>query len=209
MAKKSQQMDADAIREIQEQLTDEAAEKTADLGEVEKSDREKLVEKQTQQDITTGQHPQQGASESLSMGQEIARGLVEGLKGTGLGQVGPGIQRTYGEVTGKSHEIKSGDVVGYFPLRGGKGYYQGGWFKISDDETTSQTMNLKAVAQDRVMYDEGQGVLYHDLKFSVVERFSVHFGRMERRTISDARKHARDQAAKRKKKNRSNLVGVD
>jgi len=165
--------DKDALTE---RFSKEALDKTADSG-ITKDSTERLVDPVAKVDVTLLNHPTDGKKNELSMGQEIAQGLIAGLKESGFNQQQQdSLRPIYGQLTGNVTSLRPGDTVGYFPLRGGKNRYRGGWFKVPADTKVDLNMTILAAVKSPVSYDDGQGVLYHDLKFVVATRWSDHDG---------------------------------
>lgn len=165
---------------LADKLNQRALNETADAGGVLKNDAERLVEAQTGVEVTKLQHPTDAKrNDSASLGEEIARGLVEGLKNTvGFGGPrGPANRVDFGTTTGKRVTVRVGARVGYFPYRGGHGPSQGGWFLISESEkVVDSQMTRIAVSQQEATYDEGRGILYHDFRRTDLQSWSEHIG---------------------------------
>lgn len=165
---------------LAERLNQRALNETADAGGVKKDESERLVEEQTGVEVTKLQHPTDANRNDVnSLGAEIARGLVEGLKNTvGFGAPrGPSNRVDHGTTTGNRVTVKAGARVGYFPYRGGHGPSQGGWFLISESEkVVDSQMTRIAISQQETSYDEGRGILYHDLRRTDLQSWSEHIG---------------------------------
>ena len=128
--------------------------------EIATNDRERIVDTRTNSDITG------------SYGGEIGREIAEAIKaGLSSQQQSDGRNVSYGQETGKYVTIEPGDWVVYCTRKGGQGKARGGWFKCSPDEQPTRDNTVVARSLVRVTYDEGQGVLYHKLKFRVERKF--------------------------------------
>lgn len=74
----------------------------------------------------------------------------------------------------KRISVAAGELMCYWPMRGGEEKQRGGWFKAeSSDRVMTRDCCLMARALESVEYEEAFGVPYHSLKFSVVKRFYV------------------------------------
>ena len=161
-------------------------ERTAASG-ITKDQNERLIESETGSDVTSLDHPTEGKKNEVSMGEDIARGIISGLSSSGVLNQNQTVEpKTYGHLTGKIVSLKPGDVVGYYPLRGGKNKWRGGWFKASKDDRVNKDMQIIAAVKNHASYDEGQGVLYHDLKFVIACRYSEHSGELVKMTVDQA-----------------------
>ena len=74
--------------------------------------------------------------------------------------------------SGQAIVVERGEFMGYWPTKGGRGRSRGGWFKCHrDDELKYDGPNQIAVANERHVYDSGEGILQHQFKHTPYKMF--------------------------------------
>lgn len=74
----------------------------------------------------------------------------------------------------KRIEVSPGELMCYWPRRGGDERQRGGWFKAeSSDKTLTRDCCVMGRVLEPVGYDEDFGVPYQMLRFVVVKRFYI------------------------------------
>lgn len=162
-------------------IMERAGNESADADKVAKSENERLIEKQTGIEVTRGEHPTDaGRNDLAQFGAAMARGFIEEMKkGTDQAASQVSNKLDFGTTTGRKAMINEGSRIGYFPYRGGRGAYRGGWFLIGNSEeerVVNPQMTRIAVSKTNTTYDEGRGVLFHEIKRTDLQSWSDQIG---------------------------------